>query len=50
MVHVNAVETGLSTTNKQDQKLNADWKRLISKHQDMFPKSILGCLLLFKWN
>jgi hypothetical protein len=25
MVHVNAVETGLSTTNKQGQKLNADW-------------------------
>jgi hypothetical protein len=50
MVHVNAVETGLSTTNKQDQKLNADWKRLISEYQDMFPKSILGCLLLVKWN
>jgi hypothetical protein len=32
MVHVNAVETRFSTTNKQGQKLNADWKQLISKY------------------
>jgi hypothetical protein len=37
MLHVNAVETGLSTTNKQDQELNADWQLLISKYQDVFP-------------
>jgi hypothetical protein len=42
MVHVNAVETGLSTTNKQDQKLNADWQRLISKYQDVFPEEHPG--------
>jgi hypothetical protein len=35
---VNAVDTGLSTTNKQDQKLNADWQQLISKYQDVFPE------------
>jgi hypothetical protein len=32
MVHMNAVETGLSTTNKEGQKLNADWQQLISKY------------------
>jgi hypothetical protein len=50
MVLVNAVVTGLSTKNKQGQKLNADWQQLISKYQDVFLKSILGCLLLVKWN
>jgi hypothetical protein len=38
MVHVNAVETGLSTTHKQGQNLNADWQHLISKYQDLFPE------------
>jgi hypothetical protein len=42
MVHVNAVEIGLSTTNKQGQKLNADWQRLISKCQDVFPEEHPG--------
>jgi hypothetical protein len=42
MVHVNTVETGLSTTNKQDQKLNADWQRLISKCQYVFPEEHPG--------
>jgi hypothetical protein len=36
MIHVNAVETGLSTTNKQGQKLNAVWQQLISNYQDVF--------------
>jgi hypothetical protein len=48
MEHVNAVETGLSTTNKQGQTMNADWQQLISKYQDVFLKSILGCVLLAK--
>jgi RNase H-like domain found in reverse transcriptase len=42
MVHVNAVETGLSTTKKQDQKLNVDWQRLISKYQDVFAEEYPG--------
>jgi hypothetical protein len=42
MVHVNDVQTGLSTKNKQDQKLNADWQRLISKYQDVFPEERPG--------
>jgi hypothetical protein len=42
MFHVNAVETGLYTTNEQDQKLKVDWQRLISKYQDVFPEEYRG--------
>jgi RNase H-like domain found in reverse transcriptase/Reverse transcriptase (RNA-dependent DNA polymerase) len=42
MVHVNAVEAGLPTTNKQVQMLNAGWQRLISKYQDVFPEEHPG--------
>jgi hypothetical protein len=42
MVHVNAVETGMSTTKKKGQKLNADWQRLISKYQNVFPEEHPG--------
>jgi hypothetical protein len=42
MVHVNAVETGLSTKNKQDQKLDAHWQRLITEYQDVFPEEHPG--------
>jgi hypothetical protein len=42
IVHVNTVETGLSTTNKQGQRLNADWQRLISKYQNVLPEEHPG--------
>jgi acetylornithine deacetylase/succinyl-diaminopimelate desuccinylase-like protein len=42
MVHVNAVETGLSSNNKHDLKLNADWQQVIAKYQDVFPKEYPG--------
>jgi Reverse transcriptase (RNA-dependent DNA polymerase) len=42
MVHVNAVETGLSSKNKDGQKLNADWQQLIAKYQDVLPEEYPG--------
>jgi hypothetical protein len=33
---------GLSTTNKEGQKLNADWQQLISNYRDVFPEEHPG--------
>jgi hypothetical protein len=42
MVHVNAAESGLTTTKRQDEKLNAEWQQLISKYQNVFPEEHPG--------